>query len=232
MLMPPLDSVSAAAALASATAWRGPELAQATASWVHELGEADICELQAAVEATAQLPIAQVSAHEFPLPTLGPRMRRIKQSLLSGPGIALLRNLPTTTWGAEASARAFWLLGLHLGETTPVPQNAKGHLLGHVYDLGNDPTKPETRIYTTCAAQPYHTDSADLVGLMCLRDVTRAVDGDASRDGRAVGQARVRAVGDHLRLTSGPAPLLEAAHERRVGRLEEGVSLLDDIRHV
>lgn len=29
-------------------------------------------------------------------------------------------------------------------------------------DIGGDPSKPETRLYTTNAAQPYHTDSADV----------------------------------------------------------------------
>ena len=42
-------------------------------------------------------------------------------------------------------------------------------LLGHVCDLGNDPDSPATRIYTTRAAQEYHTDSCDIVGLLCLR---------------------------------------------------------------
>ena len=160
-----VDSLSVATALASDTAWRGPELARDRASWVLELNDANIQELMAAVEATAALPIAEIRAADHPLATLGPKLRRVKEALMSGPGIALLRNVPTSM-GVEASARAFWLLGLHLGETTPVPQNKQGHLLGHVYDLGNDPAKPETRIYTTSAAQPYHTDSADLVGLM------------------------------------------------------------------
>lgn len=30
-------------------------------------------------------------------------------------------------------------------------------------DIGGDPLKPETRLYTTNVAQPYHTDSADVV---------------------------------------------------------------------
>ena len=29
------------------------------------------------------------------------------------------------------------------------PQNAKGHVLGHVKDLGNDPHDPATRTYTS-----------------------------------------------------------------------------------
>ena len=61
---------------------------------------------------------------------------------------------------------AFYGMGSHIGWTCP--QNAKGHVLGHVKDLGADPNDPATRIYTTCAAQPFHTDSSDIVGLLCI----------------------------------------------------------------
>jgi len=42
---------------------------------------------------------------------------------------------------------------------------------------GADPDNPATRIYTTCAAQPFHTDSADIVGLMCVEN--SAVGGES-----------------------------------------------------
>lgn len=85
-----------------------------------------------------------------------PKLREIKQGLLYGRGIALLRGLPVDRLSNEESARAFWGLGLHLGDVDPVPQNSQGHLLGHVRDIGGDPGRD--RIYTTSAAQPYHTD--------------------------------------------------------------------------
>ena len=46
-------------------------------------------------------------------------------------------------------------LGTYLGYF--VSQNGKGHVLGHVKDLGDDPTKIEkTRIYRTTARQYFH----------------------------------------------------------------------------
>lgn len=36
-------------------------------------------------------------------------------------------------------------------------------------DLDLDPSSPDVRLYATRAAQPYHTDSCDLVALLCLR---------------------------------------------------------------
>ena len=62
---------------------------------------------------------------------------------------------------------SFWGIGLYLGEA--VSQNGKGHVLGHVANLGLDYADPETRGYQTKAGLNYHTDFSDLVGLLCLR---------------------------------------------------------------
>jgi hypothetical protein len=48
-------------------------------------------------------------------------------------------------------------------------QNAAGHLLGHVKDLGRSSDDPNTRIYQTRERQTHHTDSCDVVALMCLQ---------------------------------------------------------------
>ena len=98
--------------------------------------------------------------------------------LMGGPGIALLRGVPVDRYTVEETVRAYWAMMVSLGDVDPVPQNAKGHMLGHVYDLGGDASDPNTRIFTTSAAQPMHTDSADIVGLLCLAE---AVSGGESQ---------------------------------------------------
>jgi len=42
-------------------------------------------------------------------------------------------------------------------------------VLGHVQDLGLDVHDPNVRIYQTNERQTYHTDSCDIVGLLCLK---------------------------------------------------------------
>ncbi len=59
------------------------------------------------------------------------------------------------------------MLGRLIGE--PRSQNAAGHLLGHVLDVGRDLNDPSTRIYQTHERQSFHTDSSDVVGLFSLR---------------------------------------------------------------
>lgn len=58
-------------------------------------------------------------------------------------------------------------IGCHIGQA--VSQNAKGHALGHVCDLGFDADRPLARGYQTSAKLQFHTDPTDVVGLMCLR---------------------------------------------------------------
>jgi hypothetical protein len=48
-------------------------------------------------------------------------------------------------------------------------QNAKGHVLGHVRDLGLATEDPNVRTYQTTERQHFHTDSCDIVGLLCLK---------------------------------------------------------------
>ncbi|MEJ0070675.1 MAG: TauD/TfdA family dioxygenase [Pseudomonadota bacterium] len=49
-------------------------------------------------------------------------------------------------------------------------QNAKGHLLGHVRDLGvNAALDPNVRAYQSTERQMFHTDGSDIVGLLCLQ---------------------------------------------------------------
>jgi hypothetical protein len=71
----------------------------------------------------------------------------------------------------EEAALAYWALGLHLG--TPVPQNFLGETLVDIRDTGADPSAPSTRLYKTRAEQDFHTDGADIIGLLCLRTSKR-----------------------------------------------------------
>jgi hypothetical protein len=101
------------------------------------------------------------------LPALGPVLREILAELLEGRGFILLRGLPVGRWSREAQAAAYLGLGSWLGRARS--QNAKGHLLGHVKDLGLDVSDPRVRYYQTKRALEYHTDSVDIVGLLCLQ---------------------------------------------------------------
>ena len=148
--------------------WYGSEMSGSD-RWIRHLTAGEIREIHLAVEEIerGELDIADITRDDFPLPGLEAELARIREELLRGRGFVLFRGLPVEGRSMRRIATAFWGIGTHLGEA--ISQNAKGHLLGHVKDIGHDPHNPEHRLYATRARHRFHTDSCDLVGLFCVR---------------------------------------------------------------
>lgn len=146
--------------------------------WIYHLSETEIDEMNAAVRGVEQrgLDIKDIRREDFPLPTLGPALADIRHEALEGRGFALVRGLPITQYTTAQAAAAFWGVGTHLGAA--VSQNAEGHLLGHVKDLGKDYKDAMVRGYQTRTEMGFHADPCDIVALMCLHP---AKSGGASR---------------------------------------------------
>jgi hypothetical protein len=138
--------------------------------WLMPLAPAHIREIEQAVKSliARDADIAAISAADFPLPALAPKLKaRVRDEVLNGRGFLLLRGLPVERWSVREAATAYFGLGAHIGSARS--QNAKGHVLGHVQDLGLDAQDPNVRIYQTNARQTFHTDSCDIVALLCLK---------------------------------------------------------------
>jgi hypothetical protein len=153
------------------SAWYGPELARST-DWIARLSESEIAEVESATRRLAELSessfdLTSISGQDFPLPTLGTRLRELLGEVLNSRGFVLIRALPVERWSKRDAAIAFLGIGVHLGRLRM--QNAAGHLLGHVKDLGRSSEDPNARIYQTHERQTFHTDSCDVVGLLCLQ---------------------------------------------------------------
>jgi hypothetical protein len=150
-------------------AWYGRDL-QSDDSCIEHFSAAEIDELLGAVERVNARGISmlEMKLENFSLPTLAPRLRGLARELNQGRGFFLLRGLPIDNLSERDAAFAYWGMGLHLGD--PVSQNARGHLLGHVTEEEVDSTKGGiVRGYQTRRHLSYHTDSSDVVGLLCLR---------------------------------------------------------------
>ena len=169
--LPSLVTDTSPSEIADRSAWYGPELSRST-DWIARLSESEIAEVESAMGKLAALPessfdLTSISNRDFPLPTLGPRLRHLLDEVLNGRGFVLIRALPVQPWSKGEAAIAFLGIGVHLGRLRM--QNAAGHLLGHVKDLGRSSQDPNARIYQTSERQTFHTDSCDVVGLLCLR---------------------------------------------------------------
>ncbi len=157
-------------------AWVGEEMARHPERWMVQLGDRDIADLEAA--ATAYLArtrdIGALGAADFPLPHFAAHLEALRERLVNGIGFELLRGLPVERYSQEMAATIFCGIGAHLGSARS--QNAAGHILGHVRNTGANALDPNTRIYLTAERQTFHTDSADVVGLLCLRDARQGGD--------------------------------------------------------
>lgn len=114
---------------------------------------------------------------KFPLPSkTGVLLDTLRHELNNGKGFLLFKGFRCQEWGNHKSAVAYMGLGTYLGYF--VSQNSRGHVLGHVKDVGEDSSQiDKVRIYRTNARQFFHADDSDIVGLLCVH---RALEGGES----------------------------------------------------
>jgi len=137
--------------------------------WQYRFNASELAELDAAIVQVrkAGIPLIEVNRANFPLPTLSAKLAELRREVTHGRGFILLRGLPLERWSRRAAALAYFGLSRMLGELAS--QNALGHILGHVKDLGRDYAQATERGYQTSARLSYHSDASDIVGLLCLQ---------------------------------------------------------------
>ncbi len=172
-------TVMPAGPISGPAAWTGAAMRRDPSRWLFTLTPVELDEIAAASAALvrARTALGDIRREAFQVPHLAERLKwLLHEQLLNGPGFAVIRGLDVAGLPVEAAAMAYLGIGAHLGSFRS--QNARGHLLGHVRDLGLDIRDPTTRYYQTTRQLDYHTDSCDLVGLLCLKT---AQTGGASR---------------------------------------------------
>ena len=167
-VLPPRQEVRAA--------WLGAELAKKPSKWTITLSPTHITELEQAKDTIVAdgIELRDISPKNFRLPTLGPILSDIQQELIGGLGFALICGLDAENYSEEEVGIMFYGLGSLIGHARS--QNAKGDVLGHVKDVGADGADHNVRIYQTNERQTFHTDSSDVVGLVCLKQAEKGGD--------------------------------------------------------
>ena len=145
-----------------------------TDEWTFHFTDTHIRELSDALShiRSRSLSGTQFTKDDFPLPRLGSILDDQRELLENGRGFTLMRGIPVGHFDLDELTAIYWGIGAYLGEG--IFQNAQGDLVGHVTDHGKkfegtDPYKFNIRAYTTTVEIPPHTDSCDLVGLLCIR---------------------------------------------------------------
>jgi len=137
--------------------------------WVARWSGQALAELTAAVDAVARAgkSAPNFSEDDFPLPSISAELRETLDDLETGNGFRVVRGIPLDDFSETEAEILFWGLMMHLGQ--PMTQNASGHLLGHVRDLGYDVNDTKVRNYQTTAELFFHNDACDVLMLMCRR---------------------------------------------------------------
>jgi len=162
--------------VSSGAAWYGADIENSD-DWIVRLTPDDLDELDGALRVSVDRgdDILDIDAGSFPLPALSSKLHAIREEVMSGRGIALLRGLPVDRYSMEEIGRMLFGIGRHMG--TLRSQNAKGHLLGHVCDIGHDHHhNAYQRGYAAAGPLSFHTDSVDIVALMCLQPAMKGGD--------------------------------------------------------
>lgn len=153
-----------------ASAWTGADLAQREDDWIHHFSTAEIAELDAAHAKLVQrgtFDMESLTRADFALLHVGPVLEELGREIESGRGFAFLRGLPVERWGVEKSRLMYWGISHYIG--VPIRQNAKGDRLVKVTDVGVSNKKATARGPYGRGELHFHSDFADVVGLMCLR---------------------------------------------------------------
>mgnify|MGYP001030818076 FL=1 len=153
----------------TAAAWRGDEIKDRP-EWIYLLSDEQVAELESLgrkfVEDDPDLRFVQQA--DYPLVACADAVKEWGSDVDYGRGFLLVRGLRTHLYSDALSAAIYYILGLYMGD--PIRQNEMGDLIDHVYatsdKLMDDPTAKSAKVRDKLV---YHSDSSDVVALMCLR---------------------------------------------------------------
>jgi hypothetical protein len=143
--------------------WLGAELDRGALYWDFTPAHlAAIDELMARIE-KGGLPFHEIQRQHFSHPALDDDLAALLAHIKNGPGLAIMRGFPVDKYDPERMQGVYWGVGAHFGRGCS--QSADGDYLGYVTNV-----EKASRGYTTSRELHLHTDSAEIVGLLCVRD--------------------------------------------------------------
>lgn len=169
-------------------AWKGPDI-EWMKEGLHIWSDRELQEIDLALKhllAGGDLDFPHITRDSFPLDSVAKILEDLPRRLRDGRGFLMLRGLPRAQYSDDDMTRIYFGLGAYIGRT--MTQSYLGDILGHVMDVSD--YEPKSRGYRKGGGQLMHTDSCDIIGLMCLRS---AVSGGESRITSAVAVHNVMA---------------------------------------
>ena len=164
-----MEVLTSLPAVTTAAAWRGDRLVR-TDDWIYHLSPRQVSELEElGTRFVGESPdLRTVRKEDYLLAECAEAVAEWGRDVDYGRGFVLVRGLRTHLYSDALSAAIYYILGLHMGD--PIRQNEMGDLIDHVYATSDktmaDPTALSSKVRDQLV---YHSDSSDIVALMCLR---------------------------------------------------------------
>jgi hypothetical protein len=160
--------------------WVGSDL-ERDGDWIYPLDDVQQAEIAGALAHVKGRPLFGFDREDFPLFSTAELLAQVSEELENGYGCARIRGLAVELYSEDELRQIFWGLGLHMG--TAVYQNRNGEIMGEVLDRTRDPryqavAGPGKTVSSRAKALSngelrFHTDGADVIGLLCVRPAKR-----------------------------------------------------------
>lgn len=102
---------------------------------------------------------------DFDHPDITGTLAEVRDEIMVGRGIVLLRRLPVERYTIEEASILYWGIGTHFGNA--VSQSVLGDRLGHVTDMTRE--DPHARAYRNNYEGSIHTDMSNVLGMLSVR---------------------------------------------------------------
>jgi hypothetical protein len=128
------------------------------------LSDEELAAIETLLDRTRHKRPQEVARADFDHPVVNRLMDRIRDVIMNGRGILIVTGVTPARFSEEQFERIYWGFGTHLG--VGAVQSGNGDRLGYVQSNPNDEVK---RGYRSPRELHMHTDSYEIVGLMCVR---------------------------------------------------------------
>ena len=130
----------------------------------HHLTEEELAAIEVLLERTRHKRPQEVTRADFDHPTITRLLDRVRDVIMNGRGILIVSGITPARFTEEQFERIYWGFGTHLG--VGAVQSSNGDRLGYVQA---DPKDVVMRGYRSPKELHMHTDSYEVIGLMCVR---------------------------------------------------------------
>ncbi|KAH8724763.1 hypothetical protein GQ44DRAFT_682710 [Phaeosphaeriaceae sp. PMI808] len=168
-------------------------------NWSYELTRSDVDELEGALLHFKRLakPLGYISEENFPLPGLHAKLREVSDEIHNGFGFKVVRGLPVDQHSREDIFIIYAGLASHIAPTrgrqdSQYQGQPADVVLNHIKDLTGryDASEIGAPAYTT-DKQVFHTDSGDIIALLCLSEAAEGGQSKVSSSWRVYNELAV-----------------------------------------